>query len=326
MKFKTSAIALAVAGTVAAPMAVQAEGEAYASARVGLWNVDVDGGNSDLELRSFSSRFGVRGETDLGNGMTAFGRYEWDVDFNDENSTETIGVRHRYVGLKGDFGSLTLGQTGHTFYNFSVAPWDLPWWHVGYVVVSYPNRTDNAITYSGGTDMFQFGITGYFTNEDAGEDAPDGVEAGVSFGIGDMTLGIALKNTAATDAEALIPAGVNVQAGDIGLGSDEDIIGIALSGLNFGDVSMAFGYQMQDEDSALIANIGIGNAYVHIETTSTDAAGPVGVDADPMGITLGYTQSLGRNTTMYYEAWSFDGDDAFTDETHVMAVMKYDIL
>ena len=80
MKFKSSAIALAVAGTMAVPMAAQAD--IYASARIGLENNDT-GGVSDLQVRSFGSRFGARGETDLGNGMTGFGRYEWDVDFED---------------------------------------------------------------------------------------------------------------------------------------------------------------------------------------------------------------------------------------------------
>jgi len=127
MKFKTSAIALAVAGTVAAPVAVQAGAdELYASARVGVWNVD-QGGVSDLDVRSFSSRFGAKGETDLGNGMTGFGRYEWDVDFNNDLGEDDISVRHRYVGLKGDFGSVTIGQTYHTFYNHVVGPNDIPW-------------------------------------------------------------------------------------------------------------------------------------------------------------------------------------------------------
>ena len=86
---------------------------------------------------------------------------------------------------------------------------------------------------------------------------------------------------------------------------------------------MAFGYQSQDDDDALIVHAGIGNAYVHIETESLDAA-----DRDPMGITLGYTQSLGRNTTMYYEVIDIDADTSNSDDdaTHVMAVLKYDIL
>jgi hypothetical protein len=82
MKFKTSAIALAVAGTLVAPMAVQAEGSVYASARIGLTYQTTDDsktkfepGNSGLgnisldndsdkdtaEIKSISSRFGANG-------------------------------------------------------------------------------------------------------------------------------------------------------------------------------------------------------------------------------------------------------------------------
>ena len=61
---------MAVAGTLAAPVVVQAGAdEVYASARIGLWNTDT-AGESEMDIRSFSSRFGARGETDLGNGKT----------------------------------------------------------------------------------------------------------------------------------------------------------------------------------------------------------------------------------------------------------------
>jgi predicted porin len=65
MKLKTSAIAMAVAGTLATPMAAQAD--VYASVRIGVENLDT-GGVSDMRTRSFGSRFGIRSETDLGNG------------------------------------------------------------------------------------------------------------------------------------------------------------------------------------------------------------------------------------------------------------------
>ena len=86
MNFKSSAIAVAVAGSLVAPMAAQAD--VYASARIGFINNDVDGGDSELQIASLGSRFGARGETDLGNGLTGFGRYEWDVDFRDTNNTQ----------------------------------------------------------------------------------------------------------------------------------------------------------------------------------------------------------------------------------------------
>ncbi len=303
MKFKTSAIALAVAAIVATPMAAQAD--LYASARIGLEHVDT-GDVADFNVRGFASRFGVKSEPDLGNGMTGFGRYEWSVDT--EGTASTIGGRHAYVGLKGDFGSVTIGRTYHTFYNHVVGPNDNPWWGSGNAMVEYRGRTSQAITYAGGTGAMTFGVSAYF-DRDAEEEAPDQLEIGGSFGIGDMTLGVALQNTASDTTQG-------------SAGNDEDIIGVALTGISAGSVSMGFGYQQQDDDSSLLADIGFGNAYVHIETLSDDAA-----DADPMAITLGYTQSLGRKTTAWYEVYSFDADSGNSDddETALRAVLKYDI-
>ena len=320
MKLKTTAIALAVAGTVAAPVAVHAGAdEVYASARVGVWYRDLDATDqADFDVRSFASRFGARGETDLGNGLTGFGRYEWGVDFNNGGGSPT--TRHRYVGLKGDFGSVTMGQAYHTWYNYVVGPLDNPWWHSGYTMVEYRGRTDKGITYSGGAGAVSFGVTAYL-QEDGEETAPDGLEAGLSFGLGDSTLAVAFSQV---DEDG---AGIKNNPGAQGTtGDDEDIVGIAWSGIGIGDTSLGVSYMMQDDDEGLVLDWGIGNMYVHAELLMLDAA-----DADPMTITLGYTQSLGRKTTMYYEAVSIDSDGiddpaTYEDSTRFMAVLKYDII
>ena len=147
MNFKKTALLLAMAGITAAPMAAQAD--IYASARIGLINQDVDGGANTMDIKGIGSRFGAKSETDLGNGMTGFGKYEWSVNV-DDSSAPALGLRHGIVGLKGDFGSVTLGRTYHTFYNFVVGPTDNPWWGSGYAMVGYVGRTSNAITYAGG--------------------------------------------------------------------------------------------------------------------------------------------------------------------------------
>ena len=369
MKFKTTAIALAVAGVVATPMAAQAEGSIYASARVGFVNTDTDkgdrvtitdtgipvGGYANLdqalaglaagqwsttsaadsddsnqwEIMSMASRFGARGETDLGNGMTGFGRYEWDVDFD---SSAGIKNRHRYVGVKGDFGSVTIGQTYHTFYNHIVGPLDNPWWGSGYSMVAYVGRTDNAASYAGSAGAIDFGATVYMVS-DVDEEDIDTVEAAVSFAVGDLgTVGIGVQQFQGDD--------------DLNTFVDEEeaIIGVTWSGIGIGDTTLGVGYQSQDDDDSIVIDWAIGNAYVHIESLSRDAT-----DADPSTITLGYTQSLGRNTTMWYEiqATDQDGDVAGLDITNgasataidagdtiseaqdftvLRAILKYDIL
>ena len=301
---------MAVAGSVAAPVAVQAGAdELYASARVGIWNVDQGADNNQWDVRSFSSRFGAKGETDLGNGMSGFGRYEWDVDFNNDVGEDDISVRHRYVGLKGGFGSVLVGQTYHTFYNFVVGPTDNPWWHSGYAMVNYRGRTDNALTYAGSAGVVNFGASVYMT-PDAEEETVDQTEVGLSFAIGDITIGLAAQTTADDTAQG-------------SAGNDETILGLAVSGINLGPVSLGVGLQSQDDDSSFLIDAGISNFYVHIEALSIDAT-----DQDRLSTTLGYTLSLGRKTTMYFELNQIDNDtgDSDDDRTAAMAVLKYDII
>lgn len=317
MKFKTTAIAMAVASSVAAPMTAQAEGELYSSARIGIWNNDTNG-VSELDIKSFSSRFGARAETDLGNGLSGIGRFEWDIDEND------FLIRQRWIGLKGGFGTLTIGKNYQTFYTFSVGAVDQPWWHSGYNMVDYAGRSDNGITYSGGSDGFAFGATAYFNNDAAadpdGEEGVDGIEVGASMAIGDMTLGVAYADFKGRYLAVPVPADEN------------DTISISLSGIEFGSVSLAFNVQSNDDQEGLTAHVGVGNFYYHVEMMSNDMPTVnyygTAVGEDPLSHTLGYTQSLGRGTTMYYELFQWDKDlaDSDADRTSVMAVLKFDIL
>jgi len=311
MKFKTTAIAMAVAGIAAAPIAVQAGAdEVYASARVGI-HYDDHADQADFSITNMSSRFGMRGETDLGNGLSGFGRYEFSV------TDDGVGLRHRYVGLKGDWGSVLMGQTNHTFYNYVVGPLDNPWWFSGITMIDYRGRTDNAITYAGGSGAISFGVTGYFAG-DPEETAPDGFEAALSFGLGDSTLAFAYSMvdedgaTVGGQGEALLASDVT-----------DDIVAVAWSGIGIGDTSLGVSYMNHGDDDGLVIDWLIGNAYVHVEQAMYDAA-----DMDPLTLTLGYTQSLGRKTTMWYEIATVDADsgDSDDDTTFVGATLKYDII
>ena len=323
MNFKTSALALAVAGTIATPMAAQAD--LYASARIGVHSVDHDD-VSELAVGGVASRFGMRSETDLGNGMTGFGRYEFSV--GTEGGSTNVGRRHAYVGLKGDFGSVTLGQTYHTFYNHVSGPLDIPWVGSLFALVSTTGRTAEALTYAGGTDGVTFGVTLYMEDDDDPDlEGMDAWEVGATFGIADMMLGVGAKGA------------------DGGAGDDpEDVIGLTLHGISFGDVSMGVSYQMQDDDSSIGLHADIGNIYFHYEMLDCDADSVSGncngysddggeyavsfdQDTSPSLIVLGYNQSLGRNTLVYYEAHVLDADTDNSDDdtTGLYATLKYDI-
>lgn len=127
-----SAIALAIAAAMAATAGpVYAETTLYGSARVSIDWVDQDvqddenipllDSNDDYwEVVNNSSRLGVRGSEDLGNGLSAIYQYEFGVNVTG-NTSYFNSNRPRWVGLKGDsWGAVTLGTQWTPYYNNSV--------------------------------------------------------------------------------------------------------------------------------------------------------------------------------------------------------------
>ncbi len=107
---KKSIIALAVAAGSLAGVA-QADGTTlYGSVRMaytyaGSDKVDGVESKSSSMFANNGSRFGIKGSDDLGNGLTAF--------YNYENRIQTGGglnTNKLYLGLKGDFGTVSFGK------------------------------------------------------------------------------------------------------------------------------------------------------------------------------------------------------------------------
>ncbi|MDH3388762.1 MAG: porin [Gammaproteobacteria bacterium] len=302
MKLKTSAIALAVAGVIAAPMAAQADIGAYASIRAGLVNVDNgDGADSSIDFASASrgSRIGFKGETDLGNGMTAYGKYEWGVNAGSGGSG--VGsTRHGIVGLKGDFGSLTIGHQWHTYYDNINAVVDIANWNSGYYSVG---RTSDAVSYKGEFGAVSVGATGYFRNDATYDTGLDGTELSVAFDAGPVRLGVGVKSDAGAVAA-----------------DDLDVTGISVSG-TFSDVYLALSLQNWDlngaEADSTEISAAFGQFYFIYASLSPDA-GP-----EPTDMTLGYTLPIGRQTTSWFEYVTSDADDGSDDDTSLEYIIKY---
>jgi len=64
------------------------------------------GGNATIS--DASSRLGVRGTEDLGGGLSAIFAYEFATD--SDNGGGIASARHAYLGMKGGFGTLVIGQ------------------------------------------------------------------------------------------------------------------------------------------------------------------------------------------------------------------------
>ena len=148
-------IAAAVSAAVIAPVAAQAESEFYGSIRNAIELNDITG-DGTTDLSGVVSRLGFKGSSDIGNGMTVSGRYEFsattDKEGDDDKGKRGIGdVRLAQVGISGGFGSVTLGQQWSSYFN-TFGTLVSPTMSLGYYIYSSVGagivRTSNTIQYS----------------------------------------------------------------------------------------------------------------------------------------------------------------------------------
>ena len=102
-------LALAVTAALAVPLTAQAAPTVYGLLNLSLDMVDAESSATDeFQVNSNSSRLGVKGEEDLGNGYSAVYEAEWGVS-GDGNAAD-LGPRDRYIGLKSGWGTVKLGS------------------------------------------------------------------------------------------------------------------------------------------------------------------------------------------------------------------------
>ncbi len=112
---KKSVLTLAVAGALALPFAAQADTILYGSARVSIDYLQIEGDSSAWDVANNDSRLGVLGSEDLGGGLSAVYQYEFGVDVTEGGNFENN--RPKFVGLKGNFGTVTAGTQETPYYH-----------------------------------------------------------------------------------------------------------------------------------------------------------------------------------------------------------------
>jgi predicted porin len=107
---KKNIIALAVASAIAAPVAMADAPVIYGKVNMNI-NSTTDKGTT---VNSTASRFGVKGSEDLGNGLKAVYKLEWELDVAGGKGAQTgsssIKDRNSYLGLAGGFGTVLMGR------------------------------------------------------------------------------------------------------------------------------------------------------------------------------------------------------------------------
>ena len=299
---KSTVLALAIAGIVAAPVA---SADVYVSARLGVdMKTSDDSADESTTFGNNSSRLGWRGETDLGNGLTAFGKVE--VGDLSNESTDHFAIRDLHVGLAGDFGKIIVGEKVYTaFYNHVTGPLDPTYWIGGEGFIQ-SGRTANALTYQGGSDIFSFEVTveadGVDTTSTDGETGISGAQAGGSIALGDnWTIGVAFR-----DAE------------DSGSPTNGSVAGGSIYG-NIGDIFLGTSVQADDDDTGITVHAGFGGFFVNFGTLDDDSA-----NADITEIGAGYSASIGENTSWWIEGSAVDNDDTKADTESLTASLRFD--
>jgi predicted porin len=88
---------------------VMADVKVYGKVNLSVQSSD-EGTGSQTELKSNSSRIGFKGSEALSNGLTIVYQYEMQVDVTDESGEKNLKSRNQYVGIKGGFGELLIGD------------------------------------------------------------------------------------------------------------------------------------------------------------------------------------------------------------------------
>ena len=209
-------IAAAVAGALATPVAI-ADVAVSGSIRTG-----VEYTGSEWVVADNFSRLRFKASSDLGNGQSAYMGYEFRVNSAQGSIVTGNTQRLSYVGIKGDWGSLSLGSQWSTLFNTVGTFVDksnryggLGYWGEG----GGQYRMKESVALS--TNIGGFSISADAQMNPGGDDL-DRATIGTNINIGGVSVGAAWQDNGNSDFT--------------GIGASISLAGVALSG-GYSDVS-----------------------------------------------------------------------------------------
>lgn len=217
MKFTKTAVAVAIAGIASAPMIASADTVLSGVVEIQLNGSDADGDDGDARFNADDVLFGIQAEHALNVGLTGYGSVRVDINRlsdegrttidpgtpgNDEDDVEVTQFGSAdavYVGIKGGFGDVRLGEipvavelgqvandifdvtgdiTGGISYTGGFGP-------VSVVGNFSPEQNEDVIGVGGKISLFGFGLAaGYEERADV-----DRFAVGATYGIAGVSLG-----------------------------------------------------------------------------------------------------------------------------------------
>ena len=331
-------IAAAVSAAVVAPVAAYGEATVYGRIANAIDINDLDdsaGADGTTDLSTVSSRFGIKYSQEMGNGLTAHGKYEFSTTTDKESgksyvrsdnpsksgTTGVDDVRVATVGLSGAFGRIDAGNQWSSYFN-TFGTLVSPTYSLGYYIYSSigggPFRTSNTIKYSNSFGPLYLELDVRLNESNEGSNVAekirgDGVGLGLSWAVVDgLTIAVA------TDSEdGVAGAGADPD------GPDTDRLGIGIK-YSVGGYWISVGTQSHEVDDTAGTNDGteVDSTFVYFggnfsESTNwlvglsdadngDDAAGT----DDASQTTWGVYHNLGGGLKLFYEATAFENGKA----------------
>ena len=307
---------LALAALTAFTGAVSAQSNVTMYGRVDL-SVNKAVGTANKAISNGSgSRLGVRGSEDLGGGMAAIFNIETRFDA-DTGSAQSLnisqagaGTQNRFwgarslVGLKGNFGQLTLGREYTTAFLGSQLLND-PWgWDT--VVSGSPAfatglnqaitagrigtvRNDSAVTYNISMSGFSFGAQIAEATDAINNFNKKPYNFSAGYAAGPFTVNAGYERTGQVAAAA---ADWATLGGTFNLG-------MVKLGASVGNGKTAANAKNQSVMLTAVGVLGQGELRASVGQLTTDPAGAVGKSDLAKGFGLGYHYALSKRTTLY---------------------------
>jgi len=318
---KKTAITLAVAAALAASAAVQAETTLYGSARVSVDYVTQDLRDTleDEELDGVwdvfnnSSRLGIRGSEDLGNGLSAIYQYEFGVNVTDCGNTAGCfnANRPKLVGLKGGFGTVAIGTQWSPYYNV-VGITDVFNSSKSFVNYLGPFRLSNTVAYvSPSFAGFEVQAALVMDAATVNEDDIDAWNVSGLYKNGPFTAG----------------ATYLAIEGDDDVETDQWGVGLGYTGGNLG---VALSYENADEDDVDLNDIygvvsySFGANIIRAAYGWNELEVDEGDEAEVDHYLLGYQYNFSQRTRVWVEYIGFDGEGDAGDQDAISVGMRHD--
>jgi len=299
----------AMAATLVSPLAAQADATVYGNVHLSLDSPSFENNatNDNIRMNSNTSSIGVKGKEDLGGGMSAIFKLEFEVDPSERNrasdGNNSVLDRDQWVGLKGSMGTVKFGTMSNNYKQMGgkIDPMYRTQLE-GRGFMDMQSSLHSGAGSNGGrsTNTFQYtspkmgGMNVVFNYTFAGNDDETlglGVHYKTKTIIGYIDYLDVQANNAAGDSEAAIKVGGSFKAGAMTFGLQYELVE---------DVNLVKNVSPSDGTAGNVGNDVIFASFNFQMTDSGNIAFTLGDNGtDDVGYALMYNHKLSKRTNTY---------------------------